>query len=217
MINLFGQNFDLEAKRTVHKESAATAQATADLKEQLEVARKQGFDAGRDLGRKEAKTEFEAAAQERLESERQIIQDQLAQMVQQDNQQQAETERDIVELFLGIADRLAPELTKTYGTQLAIDRIRHAVQQVRSDPALSIRAHADVIAALQSESATWLATAGQNARIDLHPDAAMARGAAQVRWNGGRLEYDIEAACDAIREALAEAAEHYNEATQKAG
>lgn len=217
MINLFDHNFDVAAKQEVHKDIAGRADAAADLKEQLEIARKEGFDAGRDLGRKEAKIEFEAQAAERQEQERQIIQEQLAKLTAQDLRNQTEAERDITELCLGIAERLAPELLQSYGSKLAIERIRQAVQQVRSDPVLIIRAHQDVVTALQSETPGWLSKAGRNVQIDLAADPEMARGAAQVQWKGGRLEYDLETACNAIRHALAEAAETYNEATQKAG
>lgn len=213
MINLFDHNFDVEAKQSVHRDATTAAKATADQKEQLEVARKEGFDAGRDLGRKEAKAEFDEGASDRFEQERQVIQEQLAQLIAQDTQQKTTSERDIVELFLGIAERLVPELIGSYGPALAIDRIRHAVQQARTDPALTIRACSDVITALETETPGWLTVASRTAQIELVSDPQMPRGTAQVQWNGGRLEYDIEAACVTVLQSLAQAEKEYNEAT----
>ncbi|GAA6176169.1 FliH/SctL family protein [Sulfitobacter pacificus] len=213
MITLFDHNFDLETGRSTHKDAASKIEAIADLKEQLEAARKEGFEAGRALGHEEAKTEFDAGAAARFEQERQIIQEQLAQLAAQDKRHHRDTERDIIELFLGVADRLMPELITQYGPALAIDRIKQAVQQTRTDPELTISASPEVVAALDQEAPSWLTAASQTVEIDLFADPEMPRGAAQVRWQGGRLEYDIETACTQIQQALAQAASDYNEAT----
>lgn len=216
MITLFNHNFDAEVDRGVHHDAAATAQAIADLKEQLEAARKEGFDAGRHVGLTEAQTEFDQEAVNRFEQDRQSIREQLTQLIAQDSQQQTTTERDVVELFLGIAERLVPELIGTYGTGLAIDRIRHAVQQARTDPSLTVRACADVITVLEAETPDWLTAAGRTAQIELIREPQMTRGTARVEWKGGRLEYDIEAACRTVLQSLAQAQKEYNEAAEKA-
>lgn len=216
MINLFNHNFDTEINQSVDQNIVAEARAIADLKEQLEVARREGFDAGRSIGQKEAQTEFDQEASNRFERDRQSICEQLAQLIAQDTQQQATTERDIVELFLGIAERLVPELISTYGPGLAVDRIRHAVQQARTDPTLTIRACSDLISALEIEAPGWLTIASRTAQIDLIREPQMPRGTAIVEWTGGRLEYDIEAACLTVLQSLAQAQKEYNEATEKA-
>lgn len=213
MISLFDHNFDVEAERSVHQNTSATIEAIADLKEQLETARKEGFEAGRALGLREAKVEFDAGAADRFEQDRQMIQKQLAELIQQDTRHHKDTERDIIELFLGIAERLVPELINQYGSTLAVDRIKHAVQQTRTDPELTISACSDVVAALEVEAPSWLTHASQDAEIDIFVDPEMPRGSVQVRWKGGRLEYDIETACEQVLQALAEAANDYNEAT----
>lgn len=213
MITLFDHNFDVESERSVHRDATSSIEAIADLKEQLETARKEGFEAGRDLGQKEAKAEFDAGAAERFEQERQSIQEHLAQLVAQDTRHHKETERDIIELFLGIAERLVPELIGHYGPQLAADRIKQAVQQTRTAPELTINACPDVVAVLEDEATSWLTIASHTAEIDIFADPDMPRGSAQVRWKGGRLEYDLETACTQMLQALAQAANDYNEAT----
>ena len=217
MIDLFQRNFDTDAKRAVHGDASATAEAIADLKAQLEAARQEGFDAGRTIGRQDAKAEFDAAETERLTLERDAIRTQLEALVASDTQLRLDTERDIVELFSGIAERLVPELLDTYGVDLAIARIRQSVQQSRTDPVLIVRACPDVISVLENEAPDWLSNASRNTQIDLQADPSMNRGAAQVRWKGGRLDYDIHAASLAMLKGLAKAAEDYEKATQKAG
>jgi flagellar biosynthesis/type III secretory pathway protein FliH len=213
VITLFDHNFDAETEQSTHRDAAATVTAIADLKEQLETARKEGFEAGRDLGRKEAKAEFDAGAAERFEQERQLIQESLAQLVAKDTRDRSDTERDIIELFLGITERLVPELIGHYGPQLAADRIKQAVQQSRTSPELTITACPDVVAALEDEATSWLTIASHTAEIDIFADPDMPRGSAQVRWKGGRLEYDLETACTQMLRALTQAANDYNEAT----
>lgn len=217
MIDLFKRNFDTDARRSVHGEASAAAEAVADLKVQLEAARQEGFDAGRSIGKQNAQAEFDAAETERLALEREAIRAQLEKLAIADAQLRIETERDIVELFAGIAERLVPELLDAYGVDLAIARIRQCVQQSRTDPVLIVRACPDVVDVLQHEAPDWLSKASRNTEIDLQPDPTMNRGAAQVLWRGGRLDYDIHAACFAMKKALTKAAENYAKATQKAG
>lgn len=213
MISLFDHNFDVEAERSVHRDASSALGAIVDLKEQLEAARKEGFEAGRTIGHQDAKAELDAEAAARFEQERQSIQTQLAQLVEQDTRLHRRTERDIIELFLGVADRLAPQLITQYGPALAADRIRQAVQQTRTDPELTISASPEVVAVLDEEAPSWLTEASNRLEIDICADPDMPKGSAKVRWKGGRLEYDIEAACTKILQALAQAAEEYNEAT----
>lgn len=217
MIDLFQRNFDLDARQAVHGDALAEAEAIADLKAQLDAARQEGFDAGRRIGRQDAEAEFTAAESGRMAAERDAIRAQIDALTAQDARARQEAERDITELFLGMADRLVPELLDTYGLDLALGRIRQAVQSSRTDPVLVIRACPDVIAVLETEAPGWLSAASQSTQIELEPDPEMNRGAAQVRWKGGRMDYDLAAAAEAMRKALAEAARKYEQTSQKAG
>lgn len=217
MIDLFQRNFDTDTTPLKQSATAATAEATLDLKLQLEEARQQGFDAGRDLGKRDAQEEFAEAEAERLIAERAAIREQLSALLHQDEKLRRDTERDIVELFLALGERLTPELLDTYSADLAVARIRESVERVRSDPVLSIHAAPDVIAQLQDETPEWLDDATQDKVIKLIADPEMSRGAAQVRWKGGRLEYDLNAAATAMIAALRQAADTYTHPDQKAG
>jgi len=217
MIDLFQRNFDTDSKGSVYGDASAAAEAIADLKSQLEAARQEGFDAGRTIGKQDAQAEFDAAETERLKLEREAIRAQIEALAASDTQLRLDTERDIVELFSGIAERLVPEILDTYGVDLAVARIRQSVQQSRTDPVLIVRACPDVIGVLQHEAPDWLSNASRNIKIDLQTDPSMNRGAAQVCWRGGRLNYDIHAASLAMLKGFAKAAEDYEKATQKAG
>ena len=71
--------------------------------------------------------------------------------------------------------------------------------------------------ALQADPPEWMAGAMRSAQIDVVPDPEMAQSAAQVRWRSGRMEYDLQAATNAVLTALKTAAEDYHEAPEKAG
>lgn len=202
MIDLFARNFD--------SDNAPAAPVTTIDEEELNLrlaeARKQGFDAGRAVGQQDAKAEFDAQEDARLEAESAEIRAQLDALIAQDTRQCLATETDIVELFLGIGDRLVPELLQNYGVDLAIGRIRESVALGRSTPVLSITACPEVAARLQAEPPVWLPASTDAASIKIVADSDLPRGAARVAWQGGKLEYDLEEATTAVRSALQTAA-----------
>ena len=215
MISLFERNFDFDERHSAPQQTETIAEE--ELTARLEAARQEGFDAGRRIGLQDARAEHESAEAERLTKERGEIRDQLARLGGADAAFRLETERDIVELFAGVAERLVPELLETYGVDLAIDRIRQSVQEARTDPVLRIRACPDVIGVLEAEAPDWLTPPSATTRIDLQADPEMNRGAVPVLWHGRRLAYDLQAACLAMLQALAKAAEDYEATSQKAG
>ena len=212
MIELFDRNFDSEAGPVFPEKQ----NPNSELDDKLAKARQEGFDAGRRVGKRDAQAEFEATEAERLTQEREQIKAQLNELVLADANQGYEAERDIVEMFLGIADRLVPELLAQYGTDLAVARIRESVKQARTDPVLSIHAHPDVVKALEEQAANWLEEQPLAAQINIVGDSKMAPGAAQVSWKAGRLNYDIAEAAQAMREALEIAAKRLKENNKEA-
>lgn len=89
--------------------------ALAEIEQRIQSARQEGFNAGRSVGRQDALSELDTARETRLTEEREAIRTQLAALLDQDSAQRRSCERDITELFLGIAERLVPELLETYG------------------------------------------------------------------------------------------------------
>lgn len=217
MIELFQHNFDDENRRAIHKDALSNAEDLAELKAQLEEARQQGFDAGTAHGRQQAQAEFEQMDAERHAQIRESISAQLAELATQDDMHRHDTERDIVELFSAVAERLVPELLDHYGISLAVDRIRQSVEQARTDPVLTIKTSPEIIAVLESETPGWLSDAARHTQIDLLADPEMNQGAARVQWKGGRLEYDLHEACCAMLKALHDAAGYLSKADKEAG
>ncbi len=212
MTDLFNRNFDTETisvRADVHPQ-------TDEVDAMLAKARQEGFDAGRRVGKSDAQIEFEAGEANRLSLERQEICAQLSKLVVAEGAEALKAEHDIVEMFLGIADRIVPELLSKYGSDLAVARIIESVKQARTDPVLSINAHPDVIQRLEDLGESWRERISFPVQIKVTGDPRMARGAATVCWKGGRLNYDITAAALAVQEALEAAAKQLNKINTKA-
>lgn len=216
MMELFRHNFDDEDRRALHKETLSNAEGIADLKAQLEEARQQGFDAGRAHGRQEAKAEFETMDAERLAQMRGTISQQLADLADADARSFHETEHNIIDLFSAVAERLVPELLDRYGIALAIERIRQSVDKARTDPVLMIRTSPEVMEALEGEAPEWLSDTARKTQIEFISDPLMNKAAALIQWKGGRLEYDLHAACYSMITALHDAAKDLNKSNKKA-
>ena len=217
MINLFARNFDEQPEESPPEREVQDVVETPDLTEQLETARQEGFDAGRRIGRQEAQAEADAKEGDRLSTTQAAIQAELARLSAADAMVARQMEHDIVELFSGIAERLVPELLETYGPELAVSRIRESLEQVRTDPVVAIKASPEIIERLQTSAPEWLTAPVGQPKIELVPGTDMNPGAATVKWKGGRLEYDMHAACLAVLQALATAAEDYSQTPEEVG
>jgi flagellar biosynthesis/type III secretory pathway protein FliH len=207
MIDLFRHNFD--AAPPQEPPLSPEARAEKEEREAEARARQQGFDAGRDLGRREALEEFETKAAERLEQDRAALRAQLAELMAGEAARAELAERDMVELFLGIGERLFPDLLARYGQGLALEQVRQALRQGRSAPSLRVTARPELINALQAALPDWFGSAAEAATIALSAEPEMAPEAVAVSWEGGRLAYDPQEAAAAILEALRTAARDY--------
>lgn len=98
-----------------------------------------------------------------------------------------------------------------------MQRIRQSVAEARTDPRLTIHACPDTAETLTSEAPDWLSAAARHAQIEVRADPELSGASAQVTWQGGRLDYDLEQASIAVLAALATAAKEFDETTVKAG
>lgn len=206
MIELFKHNFDEEQRRPVDTHETETADSIDELKSRLAEARQQGFDAGRACGKQDAIAEFEKSDAARLAQIREKIWVQLEQLTKQDALHRKNAEKDVIDLFCALAERLVPELIDRYGIALAVERIRKSLNNARTDPILTIKTSPEVMDVLETEAQDWLSKISWETELEMIADPQMNQSAAQVYWKGGRLEYDLHAACYSVLSALQEAA-----------
>lgn len=216
MTGLFQRNFDTELNGLISPTEARAVRSDVELQLMLEEARLEGVEIGKAQGRQEAEGIFQQTLADSASQERAAIQERVHALIVQDTHTRAQMERDIVEMFLGISERLIPELLDSYGIDLAVTAIRQSIEGTRSGQALTIRTSPEVTDVLDREKIDWLYEDARGVDINILSDASMVRGAVDVEWDGGRLEYNLEAACDGIFAALQNAAETLRETQSEA-
>lgn len=216
MTDLFQRNFDAELNGLVSHVDTPARRSDIELQLMIEEARREGIEIGRAEGRREAEASFQQTLAESASQERLAIQEQLTVLLSQETHTRAQMERDVIEMFLGISERLIPELLESYGPDLAVETIRQSIERTRSAQVLTVRASPEVTDVLAREKVDWLYEDARGVDINIVSDTSMVRGAVEVAWNGGRLEYNLEAACDTIFAALKDAAETLNETHSEA-
>lgn len=216
MTDLFQRNFDVELNGLVSRVDTPAARSEVELQLMVEAARLEGIEIGKAEGRREAEVAFQQTLAESAGQERAAIQEQLKILLTRETRTRALMERDIIEMFLGISERLIPELLDNYGVDLAVGAIRQSIERTRSTQVLTVRTSPEVTDVLDREKIDWLYEEARGVDINIVSDANMVRGAVDVVWGGGRLEYNLEAACDAIFAALQDAAETLNETQSEA-
>ena len=202
MTDIFRRNFDFETTGIVSTMPSAAARSEVELQLKLEAARLEGIEIGKQEGRKEAEAAYHKALEDGATQERAAIREQLAHLLAKESRTRAQLEREIVEMFLGISERLIPELLDTHAVDLAVGVVRQNLEKARGQKKLQVHACPDVAEMLNRESMDWLYGETSGVDISVTSDTNMARGAVQIEWDGGRLEYDLDAACTAISTAL---------------
>lgn len=216
MTDLFQRNFDAELNGLVPTTDAPVARSDIERQLMIEEARREGIEIGKAEGRREAEAGFQQTLAASAAQERAAIQEQLKFLLTRETHTRAQMERDIIEMFLGISERLIPELLDSYGPDLAVETIRQSIERTRSAQVLTVRASPEVTDVLAREKVDWLYEDTRGVDINIVSDTSMVRGAVEVAWDGGRLEYNLETACDVIFAALKDAAETLKETHSEA-
>jgi flagellar biosynthesis/type III secretory pathway protein FliH len=208
MIELFQRNFDAEPDNAASGGMARPeAPAQDDLQPKLDAAKQEGFEAGIARGQELAQASFESAAADALAQVRQEILGQLSHLAAQEQAWRQMTERDCVEMFLALAERLFPELLDRFGSDLAVERVRNCLAQAQPTRRLRIKASPDLLEMLEPEIAAWRAEQDDGPEVSLSANAELTGPAVQVTWQDGGLTYDPAAACAGVLEALRSAAQ----------
>lgn len=214
VIELFKHNFDSKSACENNDADGAGQRQNQELEAFLEEARQQGFEAGRAFGREEVEAESREANAKKLADVLARVEDQLLTLRHGDDALRQQTERDIIELFMGIAERVLPEVLERHGYALAIARLKTCLEQARTDPILSIRANPDILVYLEREAPDWLSAANRISQIEMIPDPSMDHAEVETRWRGGRLEYNLNEASAAVLTALHKAASEFTQAME---
>lgn len=159
----------------------------------------QGVTEGDITGRRAERETIEAEALSALEA----LQNQIADFATQDAQRRLEMQQDIVDLFLEVAERVAPDFLKSYSTELVQARLTEALHLGVGTSKLMVTLSPATREAL---AAPLKALDPNNELLDVSADDAFTNGEARVTWENGFLKYNLDRVCSELLDGLREAA-----------
>jgi len=223
-MKLWLRDFDAEDARAASAAAAPVVPAEPEpirslpleeVERLLAEARDTAFAQGRDAGAAETRAELEQARDSRAAATLEVIRAETGRLLAQEDRRRREMERDMVDLALDVAERIAPEFLAAYARDLAEARIRDGLRMAQGSARLSLRLSPEMAKALGPRLTDLAAPGG--AVPDLVADAAVEDGAARLDWDGGGLSYSLDRLCAAVLDALREAAAKLKDDQEKAG
>jgi flagellar assembly protein FliH len=219
---LFLRDFDAERATgaqvdttTEHPEETSEPLFTfteAELGKMLAEARAeghlQGLNEGEAAGRQSERQTIEAEALEALQE----LQNRIADFATEDARRRSDMQQDIIDLFLDVAERIAPDFLTAYSADLVQARITEAVHLGAGHSTLKIQLSPETQAAL-SDPLKVIAPTG--ALLPVDTDADFKNGEAQVIWDNGFLKYNLDRVVSELLDGLRDASSKMNPQPQK--
>lgn len=168
----------------------------------------QGFQEGEASGQSAERASIEAQCNAALQN----LQDQLADFAAQDDRRRGELQQDVVDMFLDIAERLAPEFLRSYSADLVQAKLTEALHLGVGTSALTIKLSPETEAQL-SNAITSLA--GPDANLTISTEPSFKNGEAQVTWENGFMKYNLDRVCAELLDGLRSASENFKQQPQK--
>lgn len=201
---LFLRDFDAEraiadAVPDTEPEQPVFSFSEEELNKMLAEAREEGHQMGlaegERLGREAEAQSLEADAVKALHA----LHPQLEAFVGQDKLRRAEMQQDIVELFLDVAERVAPDFLAAHSTEMVqtkvIEALNLGAKSSKITVTLSPETHGTLAQAIAS-----LPSAGDFVEVAADPDFTNAQ--AHVTWDNGFLDYNLDDTVAALLSAL---------------
>ncbi|MCH2251017.1 MAG: hypothetical protein MK042_14615 [Cognatishimia sp.] len=219
---LFLRDFDAEqatASQVTDADEAAAETAEplftfteAELGKMLADARAeghlQGLNEGEAAGRQSERQTIEAEALEALQE----LQNRIADFATEDARRRADMQQDIIDLFLDVAERIAPDFLKAYSADLVQARITEAAHLGVGQSKLQIQLAPETQAAL-TEPLKVIDPTGELLEVSADPD--FKNGEARVTWENGFLKYNLDRVVSELLDGLRDASSKMNPQPQK--
>ncbi|MDK3016700.1 FliH/SctL family protein [Pseudodonghicola flavimaris] len=223
MTRLFLRDFDAEDAE-LGAEPVMPAQqpeglrnfSAAEVEQMLAEARETAWTRGHEEGAAAARAEAETGQSARAAAALEALQGQITDLSAELAAGRAALERDLLDMVLDMAERIAPELLADLSVDLARSRLREGLRMAMGSRRLRIGLSPAVAEALAPEIAAW-AEEGATPELDLRPDPALPDGAARIGWDDGGLSYNLDRSCAAVLDALREAAGKLKHDQEKVG
>ena len=209
MIELFQRNFDLDGIASERPQTAAPPApellTPLEVSELMEQTRNAAFKEGVAAGQEQARSEQSA----RLEREAADIVAGIAATLDNADQHvsayKRQIEHETTELMALIFDRVFPDFLAGHAESVSVAGILAGMKFTLASPNLHIR----VPTAVRDRVELALSNAGtsqEGLRVRVEGDETFQPGAFELNWTNGRLEYDLDRACNEVMSALRHAA-----------
>lgn len=156
--------------------------------EELEQARAEGFEAGKEDGRREA---ADATEQKLLET----IENACTQIGEIYNNQ-TEANRDIAREMVSVSTAIAKKMFPDLNARNALGEVERVVQEtlkaVTEEPRIQIMVHPELREPLSERLSTMTHRAGFEGKVFVNPDPSMALGDCRIEWSNGAAVRDGE-------------------------
>lgn len=173
-------------------------QAPTFSEEELERARAEGFEAGKEDGRKEAATATEQRLLETVEA--------ACRNLAEIYNAQAEANQDIAKEMIQISTVIAKKMFPDLNTRNALGEVERVVQDtlkaITDEPRAQIMVHPDLREPLTERLAAMTQRAGFEGKVFVNPDNTVPHGDCRVEWSHGAAVRDSEAMLEQIDEII---------------
>jgi len=171
----------------------------------LEEIRAQALAEGHKTGAAQALAEAQSATDAQVSETLTALEGSLSELAVGATQRRAEMEHTIVDLALGVCERLVPEILHVHAPDIVAARIRSGVRMATGEAGLTIRVAQDLAPRISTLLESWIEPDVNSMEITVEPTSDLPVGAARLVWKNGYLDYDLDHACTALLSELRDA------------
>lgn len=205
MIELFHRNFDRETEPVTDSSSlgsqagSVVSQGPAtflaeDVEQMLADARAEAFETGRMRGKSEATD----ARDHELAQAVKAISESLENLSSDTARIRQETETDIAEFIVSVAENLVPDVVKGLSPEIIMERIRAGLRSASGNDAIRVLVPPSLLEVVAEKLPALEKLNDRGLELRLCADGDLTGCAVRVEWESGRMEYDLDRACSEV-------------------
>lgn len=166
--------------------------------EEVEEARSQGFEAGKEEGRKESAD----ATEQRLLETVEAVCAELAKIYESQTEANQDIAKEMIQISTAIAKKMFPDLNARNALGEVERVVQDTLKAITDEPRAQIMVHPDLREPLTERLGSMTQRAGFEGKIFVNPDTSVPLGDCRVEWSHGAAVRDSEAILEQIDEII---------------
>ena len=166
--------------------------------DELAQARAEGFEAGKEEGRKESAEATEQRILETIES----VAENLAQIINNQVQANHDIAQEMIEISTAIAKKMFPDLNARNALGEVERVVQDTLKAITDEPRVQIMVHPDLREPLTDRIDAMTQRAGFDGKVYVNPDTTVNLGDCRVEWSHGAAVRDSETIMEQIDEII---------------